>query len=78
MKKFLYVIIGLVVAFFGFGFILAANDPQSEERRIARERIDYCDSQWKDELKPLDQRRFIRDACDRARENYRKKYNREP
>lgn len=78
MKKFLLAIVAAVSLFLLWGFYLTSTDPLYEEREHARRVLDRCDSEWKDELKPMDQRRFIREVCDRKRDEFRKKYNREP
>lgn len=77
MKTAVVVIFLLFMGVLVFGS-LAANDPVAMARQSARDAIAYCDKSWHDELMPIDQRRFIRSACDKMRGDFSTKYGTAP
>ena len=78
MKTVLWVTGGLFTAFLLFGFAVRAGDPQTGEKDRAKAAINLCQKSQDDTLMPLDQRRFVRDTCDRMRGDYATQYGRAP
>jgi hypothetical protein len=78
MKTVVIVIFGLFMAFMAFGFIGRANDPLADAKDSARDAINLCQKNQDDVLMPLDQRRFIRNVCDKMRSDYQTKYGSAP
>lgn len=73
----LLVLIGLVVAFLGFGAVVG-NTPAGKQQARERNAIATCwDSQAKKSLDPGEQR-FVASACEKMEDDYRKKWGHNP
>lgn len=76
-KLWLWIPLGLVVAFLGFGMVVA-NTPEGKVRTAEREAIERCwDEQKRLSLAP-EQQRFIAGACERMEREYTAKHGRTP
>lgn len=69
---------GLILVFILFG-IKAANDPQAQERSRERQAIELCMKDLKDPLiDPAARAMIVREACLKLRNDYVRKWGREP
>jgi hypothetical protein len=82
LGKIVLVIVGLFVAFMVLGAILVANDPDADARNKDRDAINYCEdtyAQLKDDPRMTQGALGIAyGACEKMKEDYRAKWNREP
>lgn len=69
---------GLFAAFMAFGLIGSATDPQSAERQQHRRRIELCMSDMNDPLRGASFREAARSFCERDRDEFVRKYGRQP
>lgn len=81
LRNTVIVVVVLGALFIGWGAMLAST-PEGKERILMRDAIDYCDSETerlKDDPRmspgPVG---LHMDACDKLRNDYRAKWNREP
>jgi hypothetical protein len=77
VKKLLWIVVGLVAAFFAVGFY-GSSTPEGKERSLARRAIELC---WKDqERKSHDAptQQFIAGACEMMERDYEAKFGSRP
>lgn len=77
MKIALAVLGLLLVAFLAWGAYLS-NTPDGKTKAAERTAIAECRKGEKDELTPIEQRRFIREACDTMEAGYVAKWGNAP
>ncbi len=77
IKLWLWVPLGLVVAFFGFGSIVD-NSPKAEEKVQARRTIDFCWEEQKRKSFDSSTQRFVAGVCEKMEVDFTKKYGHRP
>lgn len=71
--------VALLVLFLGFGASIRASDPLTAEKDKARARYELCMSDLNDPLKDQSAKDvIIRPVCARLRDEFTRKYGREP
>lgn len=77
-KKFwLWVPLGLIVAFFGFG-ALVGNSPEAKEKAQARRAIDLCWEEQKRKSFEASTQRFVAGVCEKMESDFTKKHGHRP
>ncbi|WP_346430302.1 zinc-ribbon domain-containing protein [Cupriavidus basilensis] len=76
-KALLWVAGGLA-ALFVIGAIVQGERPEAKEEHKLRLALELCRKEQNDDLKSISERRLVRGACDRIRDEYIQKYNRNP
>lgn len=69
-------IVGSLAIAFGIYAVSLNNDPDFQARMKAKAAMEECRKPEKDELLPIDARRFFREACDQMAEKYRQQFGR--
>ena len=77
ISRIVITIVFLSGAFFAFGHF-AGNSPEAQARRRDADVIDACKAQMRDELLPAATRAAAGSVCNGLRNEYVRKYGREP